>query len=124
MKVDAVEMGERPAAWTLARRYAPAGTKVLAELLEQQDFADIGLIVLDWSNQIEAVPDEAAKPVLHIRVYKHLSEYTVNNTLRVDARLDVEDVFGNDEMSAEVMVDLVRELRDKVEQQVTMRRQN
>ena len=69
------------------------------------------------------MPDEIAKPVIHIRVRKRLTEYAERNVLTVDARLDVEDVFGSDEISAEIMADLVRELQEKVEQQMAMRRE-
>lgn len=122
METEAIETGERPAIFSTARRYAPAAAKELAALLEQQEFADIGLIVLDWTNQLQGMPDDASKPVMYIKVMKKLPEYETRNVLTVDARLDVDDVFGNDEITAGVLVDLVEELRLKVLEQVELRR--
>ena len=124
MQVDAIELGERPVIFSRARRYAPAGAKAFADLLAKHDFADNAFIVLDWKNQLGQVPTEVGKPMLHIRVRKILREYSTNNILTVDSRLDVDDVFGNDEVTAEVIVDLVQELRNTVAEQVAVRRQS
>lgn len=121
MQAEAIEVGERPVTFTSARRYAPAGAKELANLLAQQEFADIGMIVLDWSNELGAVPNEASKPIMHVKVMKKLPQYTTRNVLTVDARLDVDDVFGNDEVTASVLVDLVQELKEKVNEQLALR---
>lgn len=122
MQVEAIELGDRPVIFSRARRYAPAGAKAFAELLEKYDFADDAYLVLDWSNDLGTVPEEVGKPMLHIKIRKKLAEYSVNNVLTIDERLDVDDVFGNDEVTAEVIVELVQELRNKVAEQVALRR--
>lgn len=123
MRVEVVEMGERPPLFTQARRFAPEGAKVFGEALELQEFADAALVVLDWTNELGTMPDEVAVPVLHVRVFKYLPEFTIRNTLRVDVRLDVEDIFGNDEMTHEVILDTINEMREKVDEQIALRRQ-
>jgi hypothetical protein len=124
MEVEVVELGDRPLTFTKARRFAPAGARVLGETIGQMRFADGAAIVLDWSNELGQMPDEVAKPILHIRVVKRLPEYTERNVLYVDARLDIEDIFGGDNMTAESIRDIVNELSEKVEQQVALRRES
>jgi len=122
MQVEVVEMGDRPNVWTKARRFAPEGARVIGNALEPYDFADIALILLDWSNSYDLMPAEVAIPLIHIRVMKKMPEYTDRNLLTVDARLDVEDVFGHDEVTAEIIADLVQELQTKVREQIEFRR--
>lgn len=124
MEVEVVEVGERPQVLTKARRFAPAGARVLGEVLGQMEFGDGAAVVLDWSNNLGLMPEETAKPVMHVRVVKRLPMFTERNVLYVDVRLDVDDVFGGDNMTAESIRDIVNELRDKVEQQVTLRKES
>lgn len=124
MEVEVVELGNRPATFTKARRFAPAGAATLGELLGQMPFADGAAIVLDWSNEMGLMPAEVAKPVLHVRVVKRLPEYRERNVLYVDDRFDIEDIFGGDNMTAEFILDLVKELEEKVNQQVALRKES
>jgi hypothetical protein len=124
MEVEVVELGDRPTTFTKARRFAPAGARVLGESLGQMGFADGAAVVLDWSNELGQMPSEVAKPVLHVRVIKRLPEYTERNVLFVDVRLDIEDIFGGDNMTAESIRDIVQELQEKVEQQVALRKES
>lgn len=123
MEVEVVEMGDRPLTLTKARRFAPAGARVLGEVLGQMEFADGAAVVVDWSNALGQLPPDAVIPVLHVRVVKRLREYTERNVLYVDARLDIEDIFGGDNITAESIRDIVNELREKVEEQVQLRKE-
>jgi hypothetical protein len=114
MNVVAVEYGNRPKVWSKARRFAPEGTKLLAELLGKMGFADDAVVVLDWDNSLREQPDEAAKPVLRVQTGKTVGE----RTLIVTVRLDVEDVFGNDTMVAEDFLRIVQQMAEKTDEAV------
>ena len=111
MNVAAVEMGDRPTVFTKARRFAPEGVKVLAELLGHFDFADGAVIVLDWDNSTGRQPDDAHYPVVFITVVKSVGP---EQFARVEVRLDVEDTFGRDEIMAEDFVVIVQSLEKKM----------
>lgn len=115
MDVTVSEIGERPAVFTKARRFAPAGAKVLGELLGQMQFGDRAEVVLDWSNSFGLMPDEASKPLLLVAVTKRFPQLPPPNVLTVHDRLDVDDLFGGDNMTAESIRDIVNALRDKME---------
>lgn len=110
MNVVAVEMGDRPLIMTKSRRFAPEGVKLLAETLGHMQFADDGIVVLDWSNATGRQPDEIAKPVVFISALKNVGE----RTLTVEVRLDVEDTFGRDALIAEDFLVIIRSMEDKM----------
>lgn len=110
MNVVAVEMGERPQVFTAARRFAPEGVKVLAELLGHMQFADDGIVVLDWSNATQRQPEEAWVPVVFISTVKRVGE----RFLTVEVRLDVEDTFGRDELIADDFLTIISSMEDKM----------
>lgn len=122
MQVEVVEVGHRPLLFTKARQYAPAGARVMGEMLSELSFADIGLIVVDWDNTLGLLPADAVKPIMHIRVMKRLPQYSRGNLLTVDDRIDIDDVFGGDAMTAELIADVVHELNLKVDQEIDRRR--
>lgn len=109
MNVIAAEYGTRPIVLTNARRFAPQGLRVLADLLERFQFADVGAVVLDWSNVLNRQPDEVAKPVMIVQTVKFVGD----RNLEVEVRLDVDDVFGRDEITAEHLVDVVHSMESK-----------
>ncbi len=111
MNVVAVELGERPVLFTKSRRFAPEGVKMLAELLGHMQFATDGIIILDWSNQLDLQPDATAIPVVVIRTIKHFPDW--GQSLTVEVRLDVEDLFGRDEVTAAELVDTVHAIEAK-----------
>jgi hypothetical protein len=104
-------MGERPMLMTKARRFAPQGMRILAELFEHLTFADSAAIALDWSNVLELQPAEVAKPVLIIETYKFFED---NYRLVIQVRLDVEDLFGADEIVAEDFVRIASAMEAKM----------
>lgn len=114
MKVVAGEYGNRPALLTPARRFAPQGVRILADTFAGMEFADVASIALDWSNELGLQPDEAWKPVILVETIKFVGE----RRLVVSVRLDVEDLFGNDEIIAEDFVEIVKQMRDKTEREM------
>lgn len=111
MHVIAAEYGDRPLVWTKARRFAPQGLRVLADVLERFEFADVGAVVLDWSNVLERQPDEAAKPIIIVQTVKFVGP----KNLQVEVRLDVDDIFGNDDITAENLLDVVQQMERKTD---------
>lgn len=111
MNVVAVELGERPVLFTKSRRFAPEGVKVLAELLGHMQFATDGIIILDWSNQLDLQPDAVAIPVVVVRTIKHFPDW--GQSLTVEVRLDVEDLFGRDEITPAELLDTVHAIEAK-----------
>lgn len=109
MNVVAVELGDRPAILTYSRRFAPEGVKLIAELLGHMQFADDGIVVLDWSNVTNRQPQEVAKPVVFISALKRVHD----KTLTVEVRLDVDDTFGRDQITAEDFLVIIKSLEDK-----------
>lgn len=114
MNVVAVEYGDRPAVMTRARRFAPEGVKLLAETLGHMQFAEDGIIILDWSNETRLQPDEVAKPVVLIRTTKLVPELGPDKRLTVEVRLDVEDTFGRDTIMAEDFIAIIMQMEDKM----------
>lgn len=110
MKVIAGEVGTRPFLLTKARRFAPQGMQVLADVLENLDFADLGSLVLDWSNVLELQPADAVKPVLIIEAIKFVGD----KRLTVQVRLDVDDLFGNDELIADDLYEIINSIKNKM----------
>lgn len=123
MQIEVVELGDRPGTLTRARRFAPAGARVLGEVLGQMRFADEGVVVLDWSNTFRLMPDEVSKPILYVRVRKRFPGLSHPNVLTVDVRLDVEDIFGGDNMTADSIHHIITELVDKMESEYKKRRE-
>lgn len=115
MNVQVIETGNRPSVWTKARRFAPAGARVFGELLGAMDFADFAIIVLDWENKTGRLPQEIARPILYVQVHKVFPDYENHNHLTVESRVEVDEVFGDDAVTANIILDLAHELQEKVE---------
>jgi len=113
LNIAAVELGERPVLFTNARRFAPEGVKVLGEVLSHMEFATDGIIILDWTNQLNEQHDAIAIPVLVIRVAKVFPEFGEGAMLTVEVRLDVEDLFGQDSVTAENLLDITQQIEQK-----------
>ena len=120
MNVAAVELGDRPALFTKSRRFAPEGVKVLAEVLSHMQFASDGIIILDWTNQLDLQPEAVAIPVVVVRTIKHFPEW--EQSLTVEVRLDVEDLFGNDNVTAENLLDIAQSIESSFIEAVERRR--
>ena len=110
MNVVAVEMGDRPVVFSKARRFAPEGVKILAELLGHMQFADDGIVVLDWDNATNRQPEDAHSPVVFISAVKQVGE----RFLTVEVRLDVEDTFGKDELVPNDFINIISSMEDKM----------
>ena len=120
MNIIAAEVGDRPLVMTKSRRFAPEGTKLLAELLGHMEFADEGNVVLDWSNVMGEQPDEVAKPVVYVNTMKRVGE----RILTVRVRLDVEDTFGRDTLIADDFVTIVSSMEKKMNEYIEQSRED
>lgn len=109
MKVIAGEYGNRPPILTPARRFAPQGVRILADTFADLQFADVASIALDWSNELGLQPEEAWKPVILVETIKFVGE----RRLVVSVRLDVEDLFSNDDIIADDFVEIVKQMEQK-----------
>jgi hypothetical protein len=94
--------------------------RVLADLLGRFDFADVATVSLDWSNVLGRQPDEIAIPILYVEVVKFHAD-AGNNKLAVEVRLDVEDLFGNDSITAQQLVEIVQQIRESMERAIALR---
>jgi len=112
-------MGERPAVWTKPRRYAPAGAKVFGEVFENADFGDEALVILDWDNSWRVVPGDEKMPMMYVIVQKKFPDLPQPNVLLVDVKLDVNDVFSDEAVTATTIQSVVDELRVKVSEALT-----
>lgn len=113
MNVRVAEVGQRPFGLTSARKYAPAGAAIIGEVLGAAEFADYAEVVLDWTNELRLQPDEVAKPVLMIATVRRFPDLSPpDNVLTITVRLDVDDLFGNDEITAAAIHDIVREMEE------------
>lgn len=108
------EMGDRPPILTRARQNAPQAAMVLGELLANVEVADAAAVVLDWSNELGQLPDDAVRPVLYLQLHKWMPDGGDNNHLTVESRIYVDEVFGGDDfMTNSLLRDIVNELANK-----------
>jgi hypothetical protein len=99
---------------TPARRFAPQGVRYLADALSELEFADMASIALDWSNELGLQPEEAHKPFIIIETIKFVGE----RRLVVTVRLDVEDLFGTDEIQSADFMNVIEQMREKTEKEL------
>lgn len=124
MNVVALELGRRPTTMTAARRFAPQGATLLAQTLEHMNFATDGMVIVDWENQTGLQPEEVAKPVIIVRAAKVVPEFATNNMVTVEIRLDIENLFGSDEITAANLLDAIQQMAVKMEQTIARRKEN
>jgi hypothetical protein len=89
--------------------YAPQGLRFLADALATKEFADAASVALDWTNELGLQPDEAWRPVLIVETIKFVGQ----QRLVVTVRLDVDDLFGGDNISIEDLWRIVNQMEDK-----------
>ena len=114
MKVIVRELGSRPSVMTPARLQAPQGAKVLADLLAEEDFADLCTLSVDWEG-------DGHTPVLTVYTVKFMPEYAPEN-LQHFWPIDMEDAFGGDAMDNETLRNIVQQLRDHFNEMVQLRK--
>lgn len=117
MRVVVTENGERPSIMTRARVLAPQGAIYLANLLEDEVFADTAGIVIDWTGSAGwagdgPVPDDIRKEIMWVEVQKYYPQ--VGRTFRADLKLDLDDFFGQDNATGEDLHEVVEVLRKRV----------
>lgn len=87
MKVIVRELGTKPTIMTPARLNAPQGAKALADIMANEDYADMATINVDWQG-------DGVTPVLSILTVKFFPEYAPEN-LQHFWPIDMEDAFGS-----------------------------
>lgn len=118
MIVEASELGTRPRTFTKARAFAPQAMHAMAKYLSTQEFAGKAHLVLDWSNELGQLPDDAIKPILFVQVVRDVPGV---GQLRVEQKYDVDDIFGRDSMTPTILVDLLHELKVTVEKAIAQK---
>lgn len=121
MIVELEELGNRPTVWTKPRRFAPQAAHAMAQYLSAREFADKGFVVLDWEDVTGQLPSEAARPILYLQVVKAVPE--IGQTVRIETRYDVDDIFSADSMTPTIIVDLIRGMEEAVEREVARRKE-
>jgi hypothetical protein len=114
MKAIVREAGYRPAVANMARLNAPQGAKVLADLLAEESFADMSIITLDWVG-------DGYTPVMTIFTVKWFPEYG-GQRLEHEWNVDLDDAFGQDNMTNSTLRQMVVDLREVFEKTVESRR--
>lgn len=107
MKVIVRENGSPGAVTTLGRLNARAGAKALADMLADEEFADLCDIVLDWIG-------DGVTSALIINTFKWYPQYG-GKRLEHTWPLDIEDVFGFDNADNSLLRTIVKSLRDEFE---------
>ena len=110
--------GTPPSVMTKARRFAPQAAHAIANYLQTREFAGKAFVVLDWSNETGQLPEDAVKPVLYVQAVR---DELGKGQVRVEQRYDVDDIFGGDNMTPTILVDLCHELEEAVEKAVQER---
>ena len=127
MQVIAKEEGNRPALMTKARRFAPAAVVHLGRLLEQEKFADTAVILLDWNGDLGwddsqgPMPHDMKTPAIHVIVEKDYPQFKTNNTLTMTQRLEIEEMFGDDNATPDDLQIVVDGFREQVRKQEARR---
>jgi hypothetical protein len=118
VQVVAYEVGDRPALLTKARMFAPQAAQAFAVALETQDWGHRAEVVIDWSGTIAfdgPPPPEALDkllPVMYLQVIR--AEPSMGGTLRVEQRLDIDDLFGGDNFTVTDVENIVAEMKRTV----------
>jgi hypothetical protein len=113
--VRVMEVGRPSVIQTPARRSAPQAAIVAGQLLETRRFGELALVVLDWSNGLGLQPPEVAKPTMFMSVSRWFPEQGKHGLwLRVESRIDIDSVFGQDAMTRSILEDLIAELGHKM----------
>lgn len=125
MKVAATEKGSRPSTLTKARVIAPQAAKFLAEQLQDKDFADSAIIMVDWDGDFNwkgdgPMPSDLRVPAMLVFAEKWYPQWSAR--LIVDYRLDLEDFFGQDNATSDDLHMVVQGLEDKFREQESLRR--
>lgn len=121
MDVQVIEAGNRSTVTSKARRFAPQGVIVLGQLLERMEFADNAFVALDWSNELGLNPSGDTKPIVYVRVAKR-TFFDKKPVITTEVRLDVEDLFGTDSMTAENLLMVVQQIADKMQLEIFRRK--
>ena len=105
MKVVVREVGDRPTITTPARMNAPQGAMALADLLAEEEFADLCDIVIDWEG-------DGFTPALILNTFLWPPQYKGRH-LKSQWVLSIEDAFGIDNFDNALARQMVFALKEE-----------
>jgi hypothetical protein len=109
--VRVIEAGVRPRVMTRARAASLLAAEKLGEFMGQRRFAQLALVVIDWSNELQRQPDEVAKPVMFLQLQRFFPDRGDQGAyLNVEGRIDIDDVFRDGAVTRALLEDLINEL--------------
>jgi len=115
MKVIVRELGTKPAIMTPARINAPQGAKALADIMAEENYADMATISVDWEG-------DGLTPVLSILTVKFFPEYAPEN-LQHFWPIDMEDAFGSaGTADRETLLAINQQLREHFNEMTELRK--
>lgn len=112
MKVIVRELGKRPVLATAARLNAPQGAKALADLMAEEEFADLCVINIDW----ESIP-----PAMVVDIIGWYKDWA-GEPLKLQWPIEIEDAFGQDNMDSGILRLIVESCREEFNSKVSLRR--
>lgn len=112
MIVEVSELGNRPILQTPARRFAPQAIKQIGRMLSTAEWADKAFVFIDWENVTQQQPDSVARPVLYLQVVKAVPQK--GGTFTAENRFDVDDLFGADNVTPTMLVDIIHDFEEAV----------
>lgn len=100
------EAGQRPPIATIARLNAIAGAKALADLLAEEQWADLCTLTVDWEG-------DGHTPVLRIDTVKWMIHHD-GRRIEHNWPVDIDEAFGEDNMTNSLLRQMVREIEIKI----------
>jgi len=101
------EAGDRPAVATSARLNAPQAAKALCDMLADEDWADMCIITTDWDTS------RTNSPIMMIYTIKWSIEHG-GRRIEHEWPIDVDEAFGEDNMTNPILRQIVREIETKM----------
>lgn len=120
MFVSIKEVGTRPALLTKARMNAPQGAKAIADTIYDSNICDRAILMIDWDGDSlwdtaskGPMPEEMKRPLFIIYADKYYSN--VNRYASIEIPLDMEEVFGQDNFTREIAMELAQHIKEEFE---------
>jgi hypothetical protein len=87
---------------------ARAGVRKLVDLFSEADWADLGVLTLDWKGMHGA-------PFMNVEVFRFFPEYNGRH-VRIYENYDIDEIFGADNADTELFPLIVLQFREKMEE--------
>ena len=114
MKVIVRELGNKPNIMTPARINTPQAAKALADIMANEEYADLATINVDWEG-------DGFTPVLSIHTVKWFPQYAPEN-LQHFWPIHMDDAFGSDEKAnRDTLLDINQQLKEHFTEMAELR---